>query len=215
MCTGGCAKCLGITLIPLAVLCLLANILLFFPAGKVAQSNDHISREVFYLGGLLGSGLLMIFPALVFLGMKKNDCCGCCGNESCGKRFASFSSILFAAIGFVGAGYNFIVSIVAINKGPICYFENIPGQYTWDYPFSNGNYLGNHTLWGTCKTFTNGKFEVNTETTITWNLTLFCMLMIMGGVQAVLCAIQAINGLIGTICGDCKCCGCCGNDGPV
>lgn len=30
----------------------------------------------------------MIFPALVFLGLKTNDCCGCCGNESCGKRFA-------------------------------------------------------------------------------------------------------------------------------
>lgn len=30
----------------------------------------------------------MVFPALVFLGLKNNDCCGCCGNESCGKRFA-------------------------------------------------------------------------------------------------------------------------------
>ncbi|CAI9572384.1 unnamed protein product, partial [Staurois parvus] len=119
-------------------ICLLANILLFFPAGKVAKSNDHISREVFYLGGLLGSGLLMIFPALVFLGMKKNDCCGCCGNESCGKRFASFSSILFAAIGFVGAGYNFIVSAVAINKGPICFFKSQDQQYIWDYPFNDG-----------------------------------------------------------------------------
>ncbi|XP_072263985.1 transmembrane 4 L6 family member 4-like [Pyxicephalus adspersus] len=213
MCTGGCAKCLGITLIPLAVLCLLANILLFFPAGKVAKSNDHITKEVFYLGGLLGSGVLMIFPALVFLGMKKNDCCGCCGNESCGKRFASFSSILFAAIGFVGAGYNFIISAVAINKGPICYL----GSDRWDYAFNNGDYLGNHTLWQECQVYqdADGKNKVDTDVIITWNLTLFSMLLIMGGVQAVLCAIQAINGLIGTICGDCKCCGCCGNDGPV
>ncbi|KAM5164559.1 transmembrane 4 L6 family member 4-like [Mantella aurantiaca] len=210
MCTGGCAKCLGITLIPLAVLCLLANILLFFPAGKVAKNNDHITREVFFLGGILGSGLLMIFPALVFLGMKKNDCCGCCGNESCGKRFASFSSILFAAIGFVGAGYNFIVSAVAINKGPICYMNNGTAD-VWGYPFNDGNYLENHTLWEKCLQFEDQK----TDITITWNLTLFSMLLIMGGVQAVLCAIQAINGLIGTICGDCKCCGCCGNDGPV
>lgn len=30
----------------------------------------------------------MIFPALVFLGLKNNDCCGCCGNAGCGKRFA-------------------------------------------------------------------------------------------------------------------------------
>ncbi|XP_044148058.1 transmembrane 4 L6 family member 4-like [Bufo gargarizans] len=216
MCSGGCAKCLGITLIPLAILSVLANILLFFPAGNVAKSNDHISREVFYLGGLLGSGVLMIFPALVFLGMKKNDCCGCCGNESCGKRFAMFSSILFAAIGFVGAAYNFIVSIVAINKGPICYLGKEGTEDIWGYPFADGNYLGNKTLWEDCKTYQiNEKSTFDTEVIITWNLTLFCILLIIGGVQGVLCAIQAINGLIGTICGDCKCCGCCGNDGPV
>ncbi|OBS64515.1 hypothetical protein A6R68_06947, partial [Neotoma lepida] len=89
MCTGGCAKCLGGTLIPLAVFGLLANILLFFPGGKVVEDNGHLSEEVWYFGGILGSGVLMIFPALVFLGLKNNDCCGCCGNESCGKRFAS------------------------------------------------------------------------------------------------------------------------------
>uniref|UniRef100_A0A8C0R4L1 Transmembrane 4 L six family member 4 n=1 Tax=Canis lupus dingo TaxID=286419 RepID=A0A8C0R4L1_CANLU len=88
MCTGGCAKCLGSTLIPLALFGFLANILLFFPGGRVIDNNDHLSEEVWFFGGILGSGVLMIFPALVFLGLKNNDCCGCCGNESCGKRFA-------------------------------------------------------------------------------------------------------------------------------
>ncbi|KAM8954337.1 transmembrane 4 L6 family member 4 [Pelodytes ibericus] len=201
MCSGGCAKCLGIALIPLAVLCALANILLFFPGGKVAKENGHISDEVWYFGGILGSGVLMIFPALVFLGLKNNDCCGCCGNESCGKRFAMFSSIIFAAIGFVGAGYCFVMSAVAINKGPKCLFLGV-----WVYPFDDGNYLGNTDLWNLCTEPAN---------IVPWHLTLFCLLLIMSGVQAVLCAIQAINGLIGTIFGDCKCCGCCGGEGPV
>ncbi|XP_056420835.1 transmembrane 4 L6 family member 4-like isoform X1 [Hyla sarda] len=158
----------------------------------------------------------MIFPALVFLGMKNNDCCGCCGNESCGKRFAMFSSILFAAVGFVGAGYNFIISAVAINKGPICFTGNTNEIDGWEYAFSNGDYLKNHTLWKECKIYSFNEKEFNTEVIITWNLTLFSILLILGLVQAVLCAIQAINGLIGTICGDCKCCGCCdSNDGPV
>lgn len=39
--------------------------------------------------------LKMIFPALVFLGLKTNDCCGCCGNESCGQRFAVRSCSIF------------------------------------------------------------------------------------------------------------------------
>lgn len=37
----------------------------------------------------------MIFPVLVFLGLKNNDCCGCCGNESCGRRFA-VSELIYA-----------------------------------------------------------------------------------------------------------------------
>lgn len=125
MCSGGFAKCLGICLIPLAIVCILCNILLFFPGGTV-QDSDHITIQAFYFGGIVGSGVLMIFPALVFLGLKNNDCCGCCGNESCGRRFAMLSSILFAAVGVLGAGYSVIVSAVAINHGPKClmYFVN-------------------------------------------------------------------------------------------
>lgn len=59
MCSGSCAKCLGIALLPLAALCILANILLFFPGGKVAENNGHISDEVWYFGGILGSGVLV------------------------------------------------------------------------------------------------------------------------------------------------------------
>uniref|UniRef100_A0A8C8EAG9 Transmembrane 4 L six family member 4 n=1 Tax=Otus sunia TaxID=257818 RepID=A0A8C8EAG9_9STRI len=201
MCTGGCAKCLGSTLIPLAVLCTLANILLFFPGGKVVENNLHITDEVWYFGGILGSGVLMIFPALVFLGLKNNDCCGCCGNASCGKRFAMFSSIIFAAIGVLGAGYCFVLSAVALNRGPKCYTGT-----QWTYPFQDGNYLANHTLWSACQ---------SPENIVPWNLTLFSLLLVMSGIQVVLCGIQVVNGLFGTICGDCKCCGCCGGDGTV
>lgn len=201
MCSGGCAKCLGISLLPLAVLCTLANILLFFPGGKVADDSAHITDEVWYFGGIIGSGVLMIFPALVFLGLKNNDCCGCCGNKSCGERFAMFSSIIFAAVGFVGAGYCFVISAFAINKGPKCQIDN----GNWTYPFANGDYLGNDTLQQQC---------ISPKDIVPWNLTLFLLLLLMSGAQAVLCAIQAINGLMGTICGRCKS-GCCGGDGPV
>ncbi|CAJ0946127.1 unnamed protein product [Ranitomeya imitator] len=144
----------------------------------------------------------MVFPALVFLGLKNNDCCGCCGNEKCGRRFAMLSSILFAAIGFVGAGYSFIISIVGIHNGPKCDV----GSGNWTYAFEGGNYLGHPSIWSTCEA---------PKDIVPWNLTLFCLLLIMSAVQAVLCAIQAINGLIGTFCGDCKCSSCCGGEGTV
>ncbi|KAM9385763.1 transmembrane 4 L6 family member 4 [Pholidichthys leucotaenia] len=194
MCSGSCAKCLGITLIPLAIVCILCNILLFFPGGQT-EDTDHITKEAFFLGGLLGSGVLMIFPALVFLGLKNNDCCGCCGNESCGRRFAMLSSILFAAVGVVGAGYSVIVSAFAINKGPLCQYD----ADSWGYPFSNGDYLSNHTLWSECN---------NPKNIVSWHLGLFCTLLVMSLIQVALCAFQVVNGLLGALCGDC--CGCCG-----
>lgn len=58
MCSGSFAKCLGITLIPLSIMCALCNILLFFPGGASVQ-NDQITEEVWYFGGLLGSGMLV------------------------------------------------------------------------------------------------------------------------------------------------------------
>ncbi|XP_048190553.1 LOW QUALITY PROTEIN: transmembrane 4 L6 family member 4 [Perognathus longimembris pacificus] len=199
MCTGSCARCLGIALVPLAVLGFLANVLLFFPGGKVMADNSNLSQEVWYFGGILGSGddlptPQMIFPALVFLGLKNNDCCGCCGNESCGKRFAMFTSIIFAVIGLVGAGYSFIISAVSINKGPKCLMDT----KTWGYPFHDGDYLGDQALWKRC---------LEPPNVVPWNLTLFSILLVIGGVQIVLCAIQVINGLLGTLCGDCQCCG--------
>ncbi|XP_035592524.1 transmembrane 4 L6 family member 4-like [Oncorhynchus keta] len=204
MCSGSFAKSLGITLIPLAILCVLSNILLFFPGGLVADDNDHITKEVWYFGGIMGSGVLMTLPALVFIGLKNNDCCGCCGNESCGKRFAMFTSIIFAAVGVLGAGYSIIVSAVAIHNGPMCLYTNGTIEL-WTNPFVDGDYLNNHTLWKDCTA---------PEGIVTWHLTLFSMLLVMGLLQAVLCAIQVINGLIGAICGDC--CGRCGStDGAV
>lgn len=58
MCSGSFAKCLGITLIPLSIVCVLCNILLFFPGGTSVE-NGHITKEVWYFGGLLGSGVLV------------------------------------------------------------------------------------------------------------------------------------------------------------
>lgn len=58
MCSGGFAKCLGISLLPLAVVCVLCNILLFFPSGKSVDS-ENITEQVWYFGGILGSGVLV------------------------------------------------------------------------------------------------------------------------------------------------------------
>ncbi|XP_056271435.1 transmembrane 4 L6 family member 4 [Pseudoliparis swirei] len=201
MCSGGFAKCLGISLIPLAIVCVLCNILLFFPGGTSVET-EHITVQVWYCGGILGSGLLMIFPALVFLGLKNNDCCGCCGNESCGRRFAMLSSILFAAVGVAGAGYSVIVSAVSINHGPQCVININGTEKEWGYPFLNGDYLSNTDIWTTC---------LEPIDAVSWHLSLFSVLLVMGLIQIALCAVQVVNGLLACLCGDC----CGGGDGAV
>uniref|UniRef100_A0A8B9H7H0 Transmembrane 4 L six family member 4 n=1 Tax=Astyanax mexicanus TaxID=7994 RepID=A0A8B9H7H0_ASTMX len=189
MCSGNFAKCLGITLIPLAILCFLCNVLLFFPGGKTAANNEDITDEVWFFGGILGSCALV---SELVLWVHQS---GVCGTE--GLKNWMFFSIIFAGVGLLGAGYSFIVSAVAINRGPKCVTAYSNGTFV--YPFHDGNYLSNNTMWDEC---------MAPSGIVTWHLTLFSMLLIMGLVQVALCAFQVINGVIGTICGDC--CGCCG-----
>ncbi|KAM5332439.1 transmembrane 4 L6 family member 4-like [Glossophaga mutica] len=126
----------------------------------------------------------------MFLDLKHNDCCGCCGTKSCGNRFAMFSSVIFAVIGFLGAGYSFIISLISIRKGPKCLMDN----NEWGYPFHNGDYLTDKSLWSKCR---------EPEDVVSWNLNLFFMLLVIAVIQIVLCAIQVVNGLLGTVCVNC------------
>lgn len=48
--------------------------------------------------------------------------------------FQMFTSTIFAVIGFLGAGYSFVISAISINRGPKCLMDNS----TWGYPFHEG-----------------------------------------------------------------------------
>lgn len=60
MCYGKCARCIGHSLAWLAVLCIVANILLYFPNGETKYaSENHLSRFVWFFSGIAGGGLLV------------------------------------------------------------------------------------------------------------------------------------------------------------
>lgn len=136
------------------------------------------------------------------------------------------SSVIFAGVGVLGAGYSLIVSAVAINHGPKCVVSVNGSNEEWSTPFSNGwdssevknkasavdgfcfymqlfilfrDYLSNTTTWSSC---------LKPEGVVSWHLSLFSVLLVMALFQIALCAVQVVNGLLGAICGDC--CGCCG-----
>lgn len=48
------------------------------------------------------------------------------------------SSVLFAGVGVLGAGYSLIISAVAINRGPKCVVFKNTTNTDWGTPFSNG-----------------------------------------------------------------------------
>ncbi|XP_063297068.1 transmembrane 4 L6 family member 1-like [Pelobates fuscus] len=193
MCFGKCAKCIGYQLLILAILCIVANILLYFPNGETKYAeNNQLSRFVWFFEGIIGAGVLMFIPAGVFIGLEDDDCCGCCGHERCGKSCAMLSSILAAIFGIATSGYCLIISALALVEGPYC----STSDGGWRYPFNETNYsyLADHSTWSQC---------IEPKNVVVWNVSLFSILLGLSAIQVILCIIQIINGFIGGICGCC------------
>ncbi|KAG8429010.1 hypothetical protein GDO86_018556, partial [Hymenochirus boettgeri] len=123
----------------------------------------------------------MLLPAGVFIGLEHEDCCGCCGHETCGKSCAMLSSVLAALIGVAGSGYCVVISALGLVEGPYCYKDN-----QWVYPFQDtkGQYLTNYGSWSLC---------LEPENVVVWNVTLFSILLGLSAIEVILCLVQVIN----------------------
>ncbi|XDV18470.1 hypothetical protein PO909_024162 [Leuciscus waleckii] len=185
MCTGKCAKFIGISLYPLALLSIICNIFLFFPDLKTIYSKEEaeglyrLTDEIIYMGGVV------LIPAIHIHSTGRQ---GCCSNR-CGM----FLSIIFAAIGVVGALYSGIIAVFALINGPVCLTEDDQ----WSRPFMNSteNYLGNSEIWDTCK---------EPKNVVEFNIGLFVALLVAACLELLLCGFQVLNGLFGCICGTCN-----------
>ncbi|KPP56944.1 transmembrane 4 L6 family member 5-like, partial [Scleropages formosus] len=128
MCTGKCARFIGVVLYPLALISIICNIMLFFPDWETKYAKEEregagprITEQAKYMSGVIGGGVMM------------------------------FLSIAFAAVGVVGALYSFSVSVVGLVNGPTCMYERLPLPL-WGTPFTNlsESYLKNPEIWDLC-----------------------------------------------------------------
>ncbi|XP_066450185.1 transmembrane 4 L6 family member 1-like [Eleutherodactylus coqui] len=185
MCTGKCAKFIGKLLFPLGICAITANLLLYFPNGRILEV-EQITDFVWFFQGIVGAGLLVFLPAFMMLSAGGD---GCCANR-CGMLL----TVILSALGTIGGVYCMVMSAMGLVHGPLCDTGN--GEYI--YPFRNNteenNYLFHHETWSTCK---------EPENVVLWNVVLFSILIGIGAIEAILCLIQVINGIIGVICGTC------------
>ncbi|KAJ8374347.1 hypothetical protein SKAU_G00049270 [Synaphobranchus kaupii] len=186
MCSKSFTRSLGIALIPLAVCCIIANVLLYFPNAETKYvQQDHLSTYVWFFTGIAGGGVLMIVPVLVFVNLER--CANCCASEGS----AMCSSVLAALVGLAGAGYCFVISNLALMEGPYCLYAG-----EWQSPFTNqtGDYLFHRDTWSRC---------VEPPSIVEWNITLFSILLGLSGLECIICAVQLANGLVAAVCRPC------------
>uniref|UniRef100_A0A8C4H782 Uncharacterized protein n=1 Tax=Dicentrarchus labrax TaxID=13489 RepID=A0A8C4H782_DICLA len=104
MCVSRCLQCVGISLVPMATICLLANILLLLPELKVHfLLEGHVTREAKWATGLWGSGFLV--RVFIFTVMD----------------------VLYSCVCFLAAGICCLVSATGLSQGPLCLYNTTSG----------------------------------------------------------------------------------------
>uniref|UniRef100_A0A674MH82 Si:dkey-83h2.3 n=1 Tax=Takifugu rubripes TaxID=31033 RepID=A0A674MH82_TAKRU len=171
MCVSRCLHCVGLSLIPLALICLLSNTLLLLPELKTNfLLEGHVTREATWATGLWGGGFLVCHSTC--------DVCHICGHHNLLSMFTS-------ALGLLAAAGCSVVSLTGLSQGPLCLYNSTSGL-TWGY-------LYNHSLWfGVC---------LEPRNVVQWNMILFSLMAGASFLQVLLCAANIINSAVGMIMG--------------
>ncbi|KAE8294754.1 Transmembrane 4 L6 family member 5 [Larimichthys crocea] len=191
MCVARCLQCVGVSLVPMAIICLLSNILLLFPDLKTEfLLKGHVTREATWATGVWGPGILGLITARAFVQSSKTR--GCFAFRS-----QMLCQVLYSCMCLLAAGSCCLVSATGLSQGPLCLYNTTSGQ-KWGVPLQpvpdvHAGYLYNRTLWsGVC---------LEPRGVVLWNVALFSVMGAASGLQTLLCGANILNSLLGLILG--------------
>ncbi|KAM3875067.1 transmembrane 4 L6 family member 5 [Diretmus argenteus] len=196
MCVSGCLRCVGVTLVPLAVVCMVANILLLLPGLQLHfLLEGHVTKEATWATGLWSSGFLVLLGARAFVFSSKTKGCWA-------FRSQMLCQVGYSCLGLLAAGFCCLMGATGLVQGPRCLYNTTSGP-TWGVPLKptgDGtlSYLFNSSLWSVC---------LEPSGVVLWNVVLFSVLVAASGLQTLLCSANVFNSLMGLVVGP----GCCRN----
>uniref|UniRef100_A0A8D3D4C5 Uncharacterized protein n=1 Tax=Scophthalmus maximus TaxID=52904 RepID=A0A8D3D4C5_SCOMX len=172
MCVSRCLQCVGVSLVPMAIICILSNILLLLPEN--IQKSVLMKRHVWFQV-LLGARAFV-------LGDWRNTCLQMCDSRN--TCLQMMCQVLHSGVCLLAAGICCLVSATGLVQGPLCLYNTTTGP-TWGY-------LYNRTLWSVC---------LRPHDVVQWNVVLFSVMGGASALQTVLCAANVLNSLLGLILG--------------
>ncbi|XP_074789793.1 LOW QUALITY PROTEIN: transmembrane 4 L6 family member 5 [Mastacembelus armatus] len=191
MCVSGCLRCVGVSLIPMAIVCMLSNMLLLLPELSIQfLLEGHVTREATWATGLWGSGFLVLLGARAFVQSSQTK--GCCAFRS-----QMLCQVGYSCVCLLAACCCLLVSATGLSHGPLCLYNSTSGL-TWGVPLEpkadhHSGYLYNRTLWsGVCQ---------RPHDVVKWNVILFSVMGGASGLQTLLCAANILNSLLGLVLG--------------
>ncbi|XP_043114311.1 transmembrane 4 L6 family member 5-like [Puntigrus tetrazona] len=191
MCTGRCSRSVGMALIPIAIVCMLANALLLFPDMKYQYlTENHVTREATWSTGIWASGLLVLVAARAFTTHYEKK--GCCYFTAEVLRKLGYTCLAVLA-----AGLCFVVSGTGLALGPLCLHNSTEGP-KWGRPLKQVRtgeqlYLYAPERWSSAC--------VEPRGVVVWNVTLFSVLMAASGLQLIFCALHLLAAVLEFMCG--------------
>ncbi|XP_063762983.1 transmembrane 4 L6 family member 19 isoform X2 [Eleginops maclovinus] len=190
MCVSRFLQCVSYSLVPMAMVCMLCNILLLLPDLKIHFLLDgHVTREATWAPGLWGSGLVLL-AARSFLRSSRTTGCFT-------FRRQMFFQMLFSGVCVLSAGFCSLVSATALTQGPLCLY-NDTHTLTWGVPLQpladrHSGYLYNRSVWySVC---------VQPGGVVLWNVVLFGVMGGVSALQTLLCGVNVLNTMLGLLLG--------------